>query len=191
MIRARLSFEQTVTPARRASLDEAIADFQAALRMKLLPLADAHNGVGIRFLGRETQVTPFRKIPTALVLIPRTLTRGRIWGLALLRTGELQESLAALRTADQLAPGSAQIRYRLGLALSAGGQTEVAAQEFTAAVKLKPDYPEAEDDLGVALVSLGKVDDGIARVRPSPRPAARRSGGPLPTSGWHTRAKGM
>ena len=46
-----------------------------------------------------------------------------------------------------------------------GGKVDDAIAQFREAVKLKPDYSEAYNDLAIALLKKGAVEDAIAHLR--------------------------
>lgn len=56
----------------------------------------------------------------------------------------------------------AAAKFSRAVALQQQGKLDEAAAEYRAALALKPDYPEAQANLGVTLARLGKYDEAIA-----------------------------
>jgi predicted O-linked N-acetylglucosamine transferase (SPINDLY family) len=105
-------------------------------------------------------------------------------GAVLETMGRLDQAIHAFARAGELAPDSAEHRYRLGAALLAQGQVERAAAELAACVRLAPDLVEARAQLGMALLRLGRADEArqalqTARARLDHGRAADRSLAPL------------
>jgi tetratricopeptide (TPR) repeat protein len=59
-------------------------------------------------------------------------------------------------------PQDAVTRFNRAVELQQQGKLDEAAAEYRAALALKPDYPEAQANLGVVLARLGKYDEAIA-----------------------------
>jgi tetratricopeptide (TPR) repeat protein len=53
----------------------------------------------------------------------------------------------------------------LGRRLYDGGRTNEAAQHFSEAVRLGPDFPDAHNNLGLVFLRQGRLDDAIAQFR--------------------------
>ena len=117
--------------------EEAISEFQAALRLKpddslaYNNLGVAHNNLGIAF-GRQG------------------------------RTGE---AIAQFQEAIRYKPDNAETHNNLGVALFNQGQTDTAIKEYREALRLKPDYAEAHNNLGTALLNQGQADEAITEYR--------------------------
>lgn len=80
----------------------------------------------------------------------------RFLGVALLRNGKLEESLALLREASFLTPNDADTRWAYGAALRENGQREEALAELDAAVRLDENNARAHYDLARTLDELGR-----------------------------------
>ena len=104
-------------------------------------------------------------------------------GNTLAQDGRLEEAIAEYQTALRLKPDYAEARanlavaqdagpesaarhYNLGVSLSQEGRAAEAAAEFEAALRLKPDYADAENNLGVALGQMpGRSGEAMAHFR--------------------------
>lgn len=87
----------------------------------------------------------------AVVLIPPTLARNRIWN----------DDLLLWRDAVAKSPGKARPHYNLGVALLRDGQVEKAGESFRAAVSLDPD----DDYNWAALGYLSELEGDLAGAR--------------------------
>lgn len=73
--------------------------------------------------------------------------KGRVkvfYELSLIDKKYLPPALEAIKTAVQLAPTDAKIRFNLGLILAKTGQKEAARKVFEETLKLKPDYEDVK-----------------------------------------------
>jgi eukaryotic-like serine/threonine-protein kinase len=93
-------------------------------------------------------------------------------GLALHAKGRLDEAIAEYREAIRLKKGDAEAaaaHCNLGLALRAKGQMDGAIAEYREAIRLKKDYPEAHNNLGVALTRplqfRGRFEEPVTEPR--------------------------
>ena len=78
-------------------------------------------------------------------------------------SGVPARELDALASKVEASPNSAEAHFNYALALSrTPGRGEDALTQYQAALRLKPDYPEAHNNLGVLLVNLGRQQDAIA-----------------------------
>lgn len=82
-------------------------------------------------------------------------------GMSYLEQRNLPAAMRELTTASDLDPGNAEIDVALGLAYQARGDLGKAAECFRNAIRKKPDYAEAHNDLGIVLSQLGRGDEAI------------------------------
>jgi type IV pilus assembly protein PilF len=82
-------------------------------------------------------------------------------GMTYLEQRNLPSAMRELTAASELDPGNAEIDVALGLAYQARGDIGKAAECFRNAIRKKPDYAEAHNDLGIALSQLGRGDEAI------------------------------
>ncbi len=89
--------------------------------------------------------------------------------------------VAAYREAIHLAPGDADYRYNLGLALAEKGELDVATAAFREALRLRPNSAEAQRSLGRTELQAGRMDAAIHAYRSLVRLTPRA---PMPTTTW-------
>ena len=150
-----------------AQLSEAIAEYQAALR--IMPhLAVAHNYLGnalVKMPGRLSDAAA--EFRAALRFDPELADAHSNLATILTQTPDgLPEAVAEYRAALRLRPDSAEIHNYLGLALGRmpGGEPE-AIVEFRTALRLKPDSPAMHYDLGLALAALPDLPAAMVEFR--------------------------
>jgi tetratricopeptide (TPR) repeat protein len=76
---------------------------------------------------------------------------------------EARDGFAQALRAD--GAGYVEGHYQLGVALEAADEHERAAAELAEAVRLRPDFPEAQNALGVALINAGQVEKAAAHFQ--------------------------
>ena len=133
-------------------LDDAIAQYEAALRLKP-DYAEAHNNLGVALAqmpGRlDDAIAQFEE---ALRLQPDYAEAHNNLGIAWSQMpGRLNDAIAQYEAALRLKPDYAEAHNNLGLAWSQmPGRLNDAIAQFEAALRLQPDYAEAHNNLGLA-----------------------------------------
>ena len=91
---------------------------------------------------------------------------------ALEKRGDSDEAIAVFRDLSELRPGNARHLGCLGTALKTKGLSREADEALESAVaagreaiRLKPDYAAAHNNLGNALRNQGKLDEAVAEFR--------------------------
>lgn len=86
--------------------------------------------------------------------------------------GDLGAAVSAFRESLRLQPASRQARdllaaaeYDYGSALLERGALQQAEMSLREAVRLRPDYAEAHNNLGIVLAATGRLEEGIAHWR--------------------------
>jgi membrane associated rhomboid family serine protease len=69
--------------------------------------------------------------------------------------GNFGQAIPGLKQAVERDPGSPQMRYLLGMAYVGAHQPDAAVPSFREALRLKPDYADAEEGLGMAYQAKG------------------------------------
>jgi len=157
------------TPGR---LNEAIAQFQAALKLRP-DYALAHNNLGkawAKVPGRlEEAMAQYRE---ALQLRPDFAEAHNNLGNALAELpGRLNEAIAEFQEAVRLQPDFAEAYNNLGNAWAkVPGRLGDAIGQYQEALRLKPDFAEAHNNLGNAWVQIpGRLNDAIAEYQEAVR----------------------
>jgi protein O-GlcNAc transferase len=96
---------------------------------------------------------------------PNSLAACNDRGLALMRSGQFDDAVAAFRFAVARWPGSPQLNFNLGIALNTAGQLDAAISAYRQAIALKPAYALAHNNLGNALRDKGQLDEAVAALR--------------------------
>jgi uncharacterized Ntn-hydrolase superfamily protein len=150
-VQANMMLKNTVWPAMaeayRATKGELVDRFLAAL--------DAAEAEGGDIRGRQS----------AAILIVDAKSTGRPWVDTIfdLRVDDGPEPLVEIRRLVSVR--RAYIHMRLGDEAARRGDLETTEREFTAAERLIGDNPEMRYWHAIALLGLGKVDDGLAILR--------------------------
>ena len=150
-VQANMMLKNTVWPAMaeayRATKGELVDRFLAAL--------DAAEAEGGDIRGRQS----------AAILIVEAKSTGRPWVDTIfdLRVDDGPEPLVEIRRLVSVR--RAYIHMRLGDEAAQRGDLETTEREFTAAERLIGDNPEMRYWHAIALLGLGKVDDGLAILR--------------------------
>jgi Flp pilus assembly protein TadD len=147
--------------ADRGRLDDAIAQFQAALAVDP-GYAEARYNLGI-VQARKTggPVVPATAPSAAEILVDQ--------GTRLEQAGDRAGAIADYEKAAQTDPRDARAFSRLGVALSKQGQVDAAIDDLQKARDLMPENAGAHNDLGIALAQKGRFDDAIAEFQEAVR----------------------
>ena len=105
-------------------------------------------------------------------VVPDSAEVHNLLGLAHMRAGRVDDAIGEFEAALAREPGSAsaranlgQIRYEQGAELMESRRFKDAAPLLRMAVDLLPDSAEAQNDLGVTLASLGRVDEALGHFQ--------------------------
>ena len=147
-------------------LKDAIAEFEAALRLKPDDTA-THNNLGLAWSqmpGRlNDAIAQFEEV---LRLKPDYAEAHHNLGAAWAKMpGRLQDAIAEYEKALRLKPDFAEARNNLGNAWAKmPGRLKDAVAQYEAALRLQPDYAEAHNNLGnVWLKMPGRLKDAVAQ----------------------------
>jgi tetratricopeptide (TPR) repeat protein len=160
MAHHNLAIQLALLPER---LPEAVAEFQATLRIKP-DHPEAHRNLGLalsKIPGQFPQA--IAEYEAALRLNPDDADARLNLGSLLSRLpGREPEAVAHLRAALRLRPDSAEAHYALANML-VRDQPTAAIAEYQAALRVRPDYAEAHLNLGNLLVTIpNRAPDAIA-----------------------------
>ena len=82
-------------------------------------------------------------------------------GMTYLEQRNVPSAMRELTVASELDPGNPEIDMAFGLAYQTRGDLGKAEEYFRRAVRKKPDYAEAHNNLGIVLSHLGRGDEAI------------------------------
>jgi type IV pilus assembly protein PilF len=82
-------------------------------------------------------------------------------GMTYLEQRNVPSAMRELTAASELDPENPEVDMAFGLAYQARGDLGKAAEYFRTAVRKKPDYAEAHNNLGIVLSHLGRGDEAI------------------------------
>jgi uncharacterized Ntn-hydrolase superfamily protein len=150
-VQANMMLKNSVWPA----MAEAYRSAKGELVDRLLAALDAAEAEGGDIRGRQS----------AAILIVESKGSGRPWHDRIfdLRVDDSPEPLVEIRRL--VAVRRAYIHMRLGNEAAQRSDLETTEREFTTAERLIGDNPEMRYWHAIALLSLGKIDDGLAMLR--------------------------
>lgn len=104
----------------------------------------------------------YRQMPTDQAHLADALNN---LGVALRKTGQVDDAIAKFNQALQLRPRFPETHYNLGIAADAKGDRAEAMAQYREALRLRPNFAEALNNLGVDLHAQGDKDGAIAQFR--------------------------
>jgi Flp pilus assembly protein TadD len=152
-----------ISLARQGKVEEAIAQYREALRLKP-DYVEAHMNLGLKLSGQGKLEEAIAQYREALRLVPGFTGAHYDLGVALARQGKFQEAIVQYCEVLRLKPDYAEARNAWGVALAEQGKVEEAIVQYREALRLKPDYAEARDNLQTASGFIGKRA-GAEKVR--------------------------
>jgi tetratricopeptide (TPR) repeat protein len=150
--------------ALRGQIDEAIAQYRAALTIKP---DDTEGRVSLgNILGRRGQVDEaIAHFQAALKARPDYAEAHNSLGAVLASRGRFDEAIVQYEEALQTKPNYSEALNNLGIALASRGKLEEAIARYQAALAIRPNVAEVHNNLGVALARHGQVDDAIRQYQ--------------------------
>jgi len=149
---------------RQGKLDDAIGQYQAAIRLKP-DYANAHNNLGIALARKGQTDEAIGEYQEAIRLKPDHADAHNGLGVALHEKGQMDEAIRQLQEAIRLRPDHADAHYNLGVAYYQQGRTGEAIRQFQEVIRLKPDHAEARNNLGTALGLGGHTGEAIRQFQ--------------------------
>ena len=132
-------YERGVALAVEGKLDEAIAEYRAAIRIKP-DLAEAHSSLGVALAEQGKLDEAIAEYRAAIRMPPDFAETHYFLGKALAVQGKLDEAIDEFRAAIRIEPDNAEAHFILGLALAGQGKLDEAIAEYRAAIRIKPDF---------------------------------------------------
>jgi tetratricopeptide (TPR) repeat protein len=150
--------------ADKGRLDEAIAEYREAIRIKK-DFPEAHNNLGYALQDQGRLDAAIAEYREAIRVKKDYSTAHNNLGNALKDQGRLDAAIAEYREAIRIKKNNAEAHYNLGITLKAKGQLDEAIAEYREAIRIKKDSPEAHNNLGAALADKGLLDEAIVEFR--------------------------
>ncbi|MBI2340744.1 MAG: tetratricopeptide repeat protein [Deltaproteobacteria bacterium] len=135
-------------------VDEAIAEYQTALRLHPEYPAMIYDNLGVAYKMKGAVSEAMRAYQTALRLNPNDAGVHSNLGVAYQDEGRMEEAIAEYRTALRLKPDFVEVHYNLGSAYFNRGMFQEARAEFEEALKIRPDFEKARE-------ALDSLDKGV------------------------------
>ena len=148
----------------KGQLDEAIAEFQEAIRVKK-DYAEAHTNLGMALHAKGRLDEAIAEFQEAIRVKKDYAEAHTCLGIALHDTGRLDEAIAEHQEAIRLKKDFAEAHDNLGIALHAKARLDEAIAEYQQAIRLKKDDALAHYNLGIALYAKGRLDEAIAEYQ--------------------------
>ena len=152
---------------KKGQAGEAIAYYQKAVQLNA-SYADAYNNLGVAFLRNgqvDEAIAHYRK---AVAINPGSAEMQYNLGNVLAREGNWADAIecyqAALST-ERDSVKAAKVRNNLGAALEKLGKSDEALEQFSQALQINGNYPEAHCNLGRMLAQRGRRDEAVAHLR--------------------------
>ncbi|MBA2269552.1 MAG: tetratricopeptide repeat protein [Chthoniobacterales bacterium] len=150
-----------IVELRRGAIDEAIAQFTAALEIDPA-YAEAHYNLGNAFVRKGTVDQAIVHYQKALALNPKIAGAHLNLGRILMRGGRVSEAILHLRNAVVVAPQEAAAHEALGSALAGSNRPAEALEHLTTAATLAPSSVVVQNNLGNTLLDLGRAGEAVA-----------------------------
>jgi Flp pilus assembly protein TadD len=132
----------------------------------------AYNNLGVAFLENGQVDEAIAHYKKAVAIKPESGDYQYNLGNALARKGNWAEAITCYQAALNTESDSfkaAKIRNNLGAALEKLGRFDEALEQFSRAVELNGNYPEAQCNLGQMLARRGRRDEAVAHLREAVR----------------------
>jgi len=143
-------YRRALTLEQAGRVDDAVAQYQAAIRLKPHH-ASAHHNLGITYAKQEKLELAIAHYRRALDAEPEAPDVHNNLGIALQRSGRRDEAMRHYRQALRVDPDYADAHVNLGQLLIDQGQTDEGIDHLRKALALSPRHREAHQNFGLAL----------------------------------------
>ena len=161
-------------PERQGKLDEAIAAYREAIRLKPDD-AEAHYNLGIALSGQGKLDEAIAEYREAIRLKPDYAEAHYNLGIALDGQGKLDEAIAEYREAIRLKPDYAEAHYNLGIALTSQGKPTRRSPNTARRSGSSPTTPRPTPTSASPWRLRAKLHEAIAAVPRGDPPQARHA----------------
>jgi tetratricopeptide (TPR) repeat protein len=141
-------------------LDEAVAEYRAALRLDPAN-ANVYNSLGGCLAQKDDPAGASAAFETALEIDPQDAMAHYNIGVIHLREGQSQQALARFKQAHALDCGTFEIPFQIGKLLVEQQSHAEAKAYLEAAVRLRPDCAAAHSLMGRCLAALGETREAL------------------------------
>jgi tetratricopeptide (TPR) repeat protein len=145
----------------KKKLDEAIADFNQAIRLKP-DYAEAYLNRGSTYGEKGRFDEAMADLTQAIRLKPDNGIAYYNRGVVYTAKGKLDEAIAEYNQAIRFKPDYDSAYYNRGFNYGITGRFDEAIADFNQAIKLKPNYVTAYNNRGLSYRGQGKLDEAIA-----------------------------
>ena len=152
---------------KKGQAGEAVGYYQKAIQLNT-SYADAHNNLGAAFWQNGQVDEAIAHYKEAVAIKPGSAEMQVNLGSALARKGNWAEAIICYQAALSTEHDSfkaARVRNNLGAALGKLGRSDEAFEQFSKAVELNGNYPEAHCNLGRMLAQRGRRDEAVAHLK--------------------------
>lgn len=122
---------------------------------------EAHNNLGTALAARGDIAEAIAEFRAAIAVDDRSVHAHRNLGNMLYDRGDRAEGLAHLERAVALAPAEPEALYDIATLLLQEQKFRAAETRFKAALKIRPDWAGAHNNLGIAIASQGRVAEAL------------------------------
>jgi protein O-mannosyl-transferase len=152
------------TLVQKGKVDEAIINFQKALKIKP-DYADTHNNLGTALLQKGNVDEAIVHYQKALEIKPDFMLACYNLGNCLIQKGSVDEAIIQYQKALQIKPDCAEAYNNLGYCFIQKGNVDEAITQYQKALQIKPDCATARNGLDNALLKKRSVDEVITQYQ--------------------------
>lgn len=160
---AELHFHLAEAQRRLGRLDQAVASYQATVRLR--PTADAHNNLGGLLFAMKEFAGAAMHFGEASALQPEVPHHHTNHGIALRHLGKIDEAEASFRRALALDGDDPNSLYNFANLLRDDGRLEQAEEPYRRAITLAPGHVKAMVNLAQTLADLGRSTEALELQR--------------------------